>query len=316
MYHCILLWDLLDLINLAKCSGNAELLTRLNFFKTYANKALQWLSDMVHPDQEVSFFNDSTQGIAAKPAEIFAYAKQLGLTLPVSEHQPLITMPTSGYSRVTMPGHTLLFDHAAVGPDYLPGHAHADSLSLEWSVFQQRVLVNSGTSVYGISAERLRQRKTAAHNTVEVDGQDSSEVWSGFRVARRAYCKLLRAEQNADTVCLVAEHNGYMRLAGKVMHKRLLTVSADELVVEDTLAGRWQQAKAFWHLHPDIKCVRRSATVLELQLPNLCKVVVEASAPIEIQDTTWHPGFGVSMPSQKLVIAFEQPQLNTRFRLL
>lgn len=316
MYHCILLWDLLDLINLAKCSGNAELLTRLNFFKTYANKALQWLSAMVHPDQEVSFFNDSTQGIAAKPAEIFAYAKQLGLTLPVSEHQPLITMPASGYSRVTMPGHTLLFDHAAVGPDYLPGHAHADSLSLEWSVFQQRVLVNSGTSVYGISAERLRQRKTAAHNTVEVDGQDSSEVWSGFRVARRAYCKLLRAEQSADTVCLAAEHNGYMRLAGKVMHKRLLTVSTDELVVEDSLIGRWQQAKAFWHLHPDIKCKRLTDTTIELLLPNLQKLIVKTNAPIQLEDTSWHPGFGLSMPSNKLVIVFKQSRLITHFRLL
>jgi uncharacterized heparinase superfamily protein len=64
-----------------------------------------------------------------------------------------------------------LLDVAPIGPDYLPGHAPADTLSFELSVFGQRLLVNSGTSCYGASLERLRQRATAAHNTVVVDGE-------------------------------------------------------------------------------------------------------------------------------------------------
>ena len=70
-----------------------------------------------------------------------------------------------------------MLDVGPIGPDYLPGHAHADTLSFELSLHGRRVLVNSGTSVYGIGAERLRQRGTAAHNTLTVDGADSSEVW-------------------------------------------------------------------------------------------------------------------------------------------
>ena len=49
------------------------------------------------------------------------------------------------------------------------------------SLFGQRLFVNSGSSLCRIGPERLRQRGTAAHNTVTVEGQDSSEVWSGFR---------------------------------------------------------------------------------------------------------------------------------------
>ena len=45
---------------------------------------------------------------------------------------------------------------------------------------------DSGTSTYERDSERLRQRGTAAHNTVQLGGVDSSEVWSGFRVGRRA----------------------------------------------------------------------------------------------------------------------------------
>ena len=74
----------------------------------------------------------------------------------------------------------LIFDAAAIGPDYIPGHAHADTLSFEMSICDQRVFVNSGTSEYGLSSRRLNQRKTFSHNTVEVDGKDSSLVWSGF----------------------------------------------------------------------------------------------------------------------------------------
>ena len=62
-------------------------------------------------------------------------------------------------------------DIGNVGPDYIPGHAHADTLSFEMSVFDMRFIVNSGTSVYGLGAERLRQRGTAAHSTVVIDGR-------------------------------------------------------------------------------------------------------------------------------------------------
>src|SRR5690606_4780416 len=108
---------------------------------------------------------------------------------------------------------------APVGPDYLPGHAHADTLSFELSLFGQRVLVNSGTSCYGHGSERIRQRGTTAHNTVVVDGADSSEVWSGFRVARRARAinPEVHDHQGLEASC---SHDGYHRLPGRVTHHR------------------------------------------------------------------------------------------------
>ena len=43
----------------------------------------------------------------------------------------------------------VIFDLAQIGPDYLPSHGHADTLSFELSVYGKRVFVNSGTSMYG-----------------------------------------------------------------------------------------------------------------------------------------------------------------------
>ena len=88
-----------------------------------------------------------------------------------------------------------------IGPDYIPGHAHADTLSFELSLSGQRIFVNSGISEYGLSEERLRQRQTKAHNTVSVNDLSSSQVWSGFRVAKRASLKnRIVSDVNNNTV--------------------------------------------------------------------------------------------------------------------
>ena len=138
------------------------------------------------------------------------------LVQPVKEF--LVDLPDSGYSRIDMGDVVAIIDRAAVGPDYLPGHAHADTLSFELSIFGQRVIVNSGTSTYREGSERLRQRGTSSHSTVVIDNQNSSEVWASFRVARRA--KIFNVETSIDNgkIYLSAQHDGYKRLSGSPIH--------------------------------------------------------------------------------------------------
>ena len=84
------------------------------------------------------------------------------------------------------------------------------------------MIVNSGTSCYGSSNERLRQRGTRVHNTVDIDGQNSSEVWGGFRVARRAYPKQLKIlnSESGNNLEVHCSHDGYDRLKGNPVHSR------------------------------------------------------------------------------------------------
>jgi uncharacterized heparinase superfamily protein len=315
MYHEILLWDLLELIDLANTSQNEKLMQRLPYWQKVATKALDWLKSMIHPDGEVSFFNDSSIGIAAKPQQIFDYALSIGLSV-IDTLPNVITNKQSGYSRISSPLYTLFIDHANVGPDYLPGHAHADTLSFELSVGNERVFVNSGTSLYGVSKERLRQRKTAAHNTVVVDGKDSSEVWSGFRVARRAYAKLLDVSQSVTEVCLRAEHNGYKRLKGKVTHSRGFTANNNEIQIKDDLTGQFNQASAFFHLHPGIELEIVSDHVVKLVTKNKVKLTIDSTSSIQISDSTYHPEFGVSINNKQLKMDLVDSQLNTVIRII
>ena len=97
------------------------------------------------------------------------------------------------------------------------------------------MVVNSGTSLYGDSPERLRQRGTAAHNTVVVDHQDSSEMWSGFRVARRAYPRNIAVDASREPWMVSAANDGYRRLSGRVIHCRRWEFGSNSLLVADRL---------------------------------------------------------------------------------
>lgn len=316
MYHCILLWDLLDLINLAKASSNPALCEFIPTLELFVGRALDWLVVMKHPDGEVSFFNDSTIGIAASPKQIFDYAASLGLTASLKNLPNLLTLAYSGYSRISMQDHTTLFDHSSMGPDYLPAHAHADTLSIEWSVGDERVIVNSGTSVYGLSLERLRQRKTAAHSTVEVDGQDSSEVWSSFRVARRA-CSTLNFSSNDDNqVVLSASHDGYLRSKKQVIHRRTLTANSQQLRIVDYLEGRPEISIAYYHLHPEVEAIQINSHELLLSLKSGVEVMFSSSEVIKLLPSTWHPGFGEEVVSTKVSIHFSCTELITTCKLV
>jgi uncharacterized heparinase superfamily protein len=74
MYHAILLWDLADLICLQHKSKMAELEAYKAFWKARFISGITWLRKMVHPDQEISFFNDATLGIAPTLEDLESYA--------------------------------------------------------------------------------------------------------------------------------------------------------------------------------------------------------------------------------------------------
>lgn len=317
MYQGILLWDLADLVALGKASGLPELKQRLGDWQERFAKGLKWLKAMSHPDRRISFFNDATFKISPTVEELEHYATSLGLTVSRDDKPPEIQgmlLQPSGYGLVDWPeGHRLLVDVAPVGPDYQPGHAHADTLSCELSLFGQRVLVNSGISQYGEDAERHRQRSTAAHNTVEVDGQNSSEVWAGFRVARRAKPLEVLLEHQAGEVELSGSHDGYKRLPGRVIHKRIWRARADSLEMIDELLGDFEEAVAHWHFHPDLAVEPIDESRFRLVSPEGQVVVFEVDGGVgRLESGIWHPGFGVSQKNQKLLVAFTGRKITTR----
>jgi len=309
MYHAAMLEDVLDLINVARAYALAVPPEWLDV----VGRMQGWLRAMSHPDGEVSFFNDSSLGIAPRAAELATYAGRLHIADVAASVAPLTVLADSGYVSATVGPAKLIGDCAPLGPDYQPGHAHADTLSFELSLFGRRVLVNSGTSVYGVSEERQRQRGTAAHNTIVVNGENSSEVWAGFRVARRARVILQRTVAQVPVV-VAASHDGYRRLPGRNVHRRTWTLDEHFLTIEDRVSGRFERADAFLHLHPDARVRRVGPFEFELVLPegNIASITFEGAQQAVTAANTWHPQFGVQAGSACIVARLGAEPLVTR----
>jgi uncharacterized heparinase superfamily protein len=309
MYHALALEDMLDLVNAARAYSNAFFGTQIRQVDDWASRIpamWHWYSTMGHPDGEIAFFNDAAMGIASSRDQLAAYASRLGFGA-ICDDASFIWLKESGYGRASAGPAVLFVDMARVGPDYLPGHAHADTLSFELSLFGQRVVVNSGTSVYGVSEERLRQRGTAAHNTVHIGNRNSSDVWSGFRVGRRAYPRDARVGRKGNVLTAAATHDGYCHLPGHPLHRRSWRLSENELMVEDNVTAPVRCASARYHLHPEVSIQQIAAESGMLRLPGgqVASWTAEGSA-VTLEPVTWHPEFGKSVPTTCLDISLKE----------
>ncbi|GAB1261936.1 heparinase II/III family protein [Aurantivibrio plasticivorans] len=319
MYHAILLWDVCDLLRLFEQSQLGILNNRSAQLRNILKIGMVWLSKMVHPDGGIAFFNDATFGIAPTLEHLQRYCSNLrvivGEEFNNEESWSETHLKSSGYIIVDhSKGHRALLNMAEIGPVYQPGHAHADTLSFELSLFGQRLFVNSGTSQYGTGSEREYQRGTRAHNTVEVEDENSSETWAGFRVARRAKPFNVAVSTDDKALRVVASHDGYYRLPGKVYTQRTWIFEDNAIKVVDLLSGNWSKAVSRFYCHPSIIATQVKEFEILLTLPFGQKVrfTVEGASELRLVDSDWHPGFGVSSPNRCIEVVLFSPELISR----
>ncbi len=308
MYHSLAMEDLLDLLSITNNlpSTFPKEKIRIKFFK-----GMDWLKTMIYNNEELSHFNDCANGIAPKYSELKIYANHLGLDLSIQENNNLYYHTDSGFVVFEDNDSHLIADVAKIGASYLPGHAHADTLSFELAIFGQRIIVNSGTSVYGISSERLRQRSTAAHSTIEIDGLNSSEVWSGFRVARRAIPFNIEISPHVlqkNNASFNASHDGYKRLKNNPIHKRTWIFNKDEWFIEDEISGNNNDVISRYYLHPDLHIKDMiNGYVVSNKNRTLASITFSNESNIELIDSTYHDEFGVTRLNKCIVLKSTSP---------
>ncbi len=290
MYHALVVEDFLDIVNLARVFGRDADVVRI---EEVLPSMLVWLKLMSHPDGKISFFNDSATNIAPENSQIFGYAKRLGIEFNKTFGHNIL--PESGYFRLENLQSVLIGDVGRIGPDYLPSHAHADTLSFEFSLFGQRLIVNSGTSEYGSSKERLRQRGTFAHSTLSINGLNSSDVWSGFRVGNRARPGAVQFQISDNQAMVMGSHDGYKIELGSPVHYRKWLLKPGCLKIEDTVSGNSSyNIDIVFRLHPDISAKQGCENNIVLTLPCGKTTFFQYAKNIDVilESTTWHPAFG------------------------
>jgi uncharacterized heparinase superfamily protein len=297
MYHSLVLNDLFDVINALSHSG-----IEIPQWLSLATAAMsRWLVTLCHPDGEIPLFNDAAFGMAPSPSALAAYAGRLGLSWPSPSTKEMEWLPDSGYARLGGPGVVLYCDAAPLGPDWQPGHGHADSLTWECSIHGRRVIVDPGTSTYAAGAERLRQRGTGAHNTVCIDGKDSSEVWSSFRVGRRA--RITRTSPSPIARELVAAHDGYSHI-GIRSHARLWRLLDNGIEIDDEVVGSGRHhLLSGILLHPDWRIVHRVDGSITIAIPDWDgpHVHISGAPQLNVEQATYHPFFGKSIDTIRII---------------
>ncbi len=318
MYHSLAMEDLLDLISISdKLQHNFP---SEKILETYY-KGMAWLETMIYNNGELSHFNDCANGIAPKYSELDAYAIKLGIAKERSTKKKLYIHKESGFVVYKHEKSHLIADFGKIGPDYLPGHAHADTLSFELAVNGERIVVNSGTSVYGSSINRLLQRETGAHSTIQIDMENSSEVWSGFRVARRAVPFNIQINSNTESdneISFQASHNGYLRLKNKAIHTRKFNLSNNIWNIEDEISGYGNTVVSRFYLHPEIE-VRKSDKGMTLSKNHIDLVdfIYDCKLGLQLIDTFYHDQFGVNKANKCIhVFGISPSKIEVKFEIL
>lgn len=241
MYHQIMLHRVLDCINLVK-NNDYQQQELLSLLQEKAYLMLGWLNMISYENGDIPLLNDSANGVAPTTKQLNHYAQCLGVKVSESN----IELKESGYRKYQSDRYECVIDVGHIGPDYIPGHAHADTFSFELYIDGKPFIVDTGLSTYETNTRRMTERGTASHNTAEVSATDSSEVWGGFRVARRAYVTEVKETDNKIT----ATHDGYYQGFG-VSHTRVWQFEDEKIVVKDSL-NKTAKAVARLHFHPDV----------------------------------------------------------------
>jgi len=309
MYHCICLVDYLDVLNLAKNSPAAISCDIADEFTGKVTTALDFLSGICLPDGAIPLFNDSAFGIAPTPRQIFEYAERvIGYKVPSPSTSLVVSaFQSSGYYVCRKAGDMIIVDCGPIGPDYQPGHAHCDTLSYELTIDGQRVVIDSGVFDYEPSQERRYARSTRAHNTVMVDGEEQSEIWGVFRVARRARPVQGYIDKTGhESVLFEGAHDGYRRLTGKLIHRRRISYEGQgSWVITDVLEGNGtHRMESFVHIHPDFTIVPSGEDVFGIERDGEAIAVIGAlsTCRMEIEQGCYFPEFGLSRKNP--VLAF------------
>lgn len=296
MYHSLMTFRVMDCYNLVLCNNLFDQELK-SFFKEKAELMLSFLQKISYQNGDIPLMNDSANGIAPSNEELFSYAGSLDLLV----HETKLSR--SGYRKLTNDIFDLCFDVGEVGPRYQPGHAHADTLSFELYIHNRPVIVDTGTSTYEVNEIRFYERSTDAHNTVSINGENSSQVWSGHRVGKRAVTKITK---DTDSY-VIASHNGYFKRYG-IKHRRCIRLNETEVFIEDNVTKGEGIANFHFHPNEEIKIFGNEVKGKDFVL------IFEKILSLKLVNSHYSPKFNMRVDNKSLEVVFNE-NLITRIRL-
>lgn len=207
----------------------------------------------------------------------------------------------------------LVIDCGDIGPSYQPGHTHCDFLSYELMLSGQMVITDTGVCEYEPGDTRHYLRSTAAHNVVAVDGDEQSEIWGEFRVARRAKKLAAQVELKNAQWCFEGSFQGFYGVKGETIHSRKIDVDYNAhgkvtaIHFEDTVAGVGEHLlESFIHMHPDVG-IEQGEKLLYLIRDGVRFAELTYSKGLECQvgESPYYPEFGLKLRRKSVILSIK-----------
>lgn len=196
------------------------------------------------------------------PQKVYWYVFCLGKTLkaveqiPVAENTYPSLFPEGGYAVLGKGAAHLVFDAGSLGYPSIAAHGHADALNICLAVDGMWWLIDPGTYVYH-SEHGWRDyfRGTAAHNTLQMDGLNQSEIGGPFLWLRHAHARLVDAGADGHGgQWVVGEHDGYKKLGGVHTRRVELDNAGCKLTISDEVQGGGEHdLRIHFHFAPDVE---------------------------------------------------------------
>ena len=309
MYHSILLEDIIEV----RCFGkiyNYFSASELALLDLIIYKMFSWLNHMSFSN-EISFFNDSCHGISSSINDLIKLLNENNIKYEINKNSndKLVYLRESGYFVSYMKNSKLIVDVGNASPSFQPGHYHAQSLSFEFMLDNIKVFTNSGISTYENNQLRFDQRSTKSHNTVIINNENSSEIWSSFRLANRANVKVSNffISNDNNTIELEASHDGYKKKSSNI-HTRKFKYEDKSLKIYDKVTNLNCNIHAVFMISSKFKI--KDQTIYD---NNGIKINFKTNGIVKIYDSYFYPEFNKKIKTKKILIKFQSQNLTTQF---
>ena len=294
MYHQILLYRILDCINLLQHATTISSEDLQKVLQENASMMLGWMKKMTFSNGDMPRLNDSTIGIAPNSKVLQKYAKRLNIIPSV------ISLKESGYRKIVKEAYEVILDIGQIGPDYIPGHAHSDTFNFVLYYDEKPLIVDTGISTYEKNERRQLERSTISHNTVGIRNEEQSEIWGGFRVARRANVTILEDDTNK----FIAKHDGYKKIG--CIHQRSFLGEKSSFILEDIITGD-QEGIASFHFYPGTR-MELLDNIIQGEAWQIC---FENYNKISIENYYYAKGYNETTKAIQILVSFRHKLTTT-----
>jgi hypothetical protein len=285
MYHQIILYKLIDCIQLIEFNEWKDD-GLLFILKEKASNMLSWLDMITYKNGSIPLLNDSANDIAPLSKDIFSYANDLNISWSNTN------LSDSGYRKWNDNNTEIIIDIGQVGPDYIPSHAHADTFNFEFYYKKNPIIVDSSISTYEKNSKRELDRSTKSHNTISIDDLNSSEVWAGFRVAKRAKVHSIKETKNL----IEASHSGFKEIGAN--HKRKFKKFDGLFSVEDYIDSKKDhKIESYLHFHPNCDIVYSENIIT---IDSELKIIFNGYSDLFLEKYNYNLGFNKVIESKRI----------------